>query len=120
MAQREDVFRACSEQVPFLSMIAVAFQYSVSGARHHHEKSRNNVAELLSACKRESELGAPSFARYDADIGKVAVTLGVIQTEADHEFVRDRETNVVALQGQFTARRLVEQSCNFQRSRLMG
>ena len=41
-----------------------------------------------------------SLPRHDADVRQIAVALGVIESVAHDEFVRDGKTNIVALQRQ--------------------
>jgi hypothetical protein len=59
------------------------------------------------------------LARYYADIGQIAISLGIIKAITDDEFIWDCEANVIALQRQFAAGRLVEESSNLKRSRLV-
>src|SRR5580658_3007797 len=55
---------------------------------------------------------------YHANVGEVAILLRVIKPEANHEFVGNLESDVIAFQRQLAPRRLVEQCRNFQRPRL--
>ncbi len=48
------------------------------------------------------------------DVGQMAVTLGVVDTVAHHEFVWDRETHVLHRHVHFTPIRLIQQGADRQ------
>ncbi len=54
----------------------------------------------------------------DADILQIAVALAVIESVADHKFVRDLKSDVVSFHLVHAPRRLVEQRGNAQNLRL--
>jgi hypothetical protein len=41
--------------------------------------------------------------RYNADVGQVAIALGVIQSVADHELIWNLEAHVITFDGHFPA-----------------
>src|SRR5579871_2578232 len=63
---------------------------------------------------------AELLSRYYTDVGKVAVLFRVIEAVADHKFIGNLKSYVVALQRQLTARRFIEQGCDLQRAWLPG
>src|SRR6202022_177758 len=58
--------------------------------------------------------------RDNADVRQVAIALGVIQSVADHELIRNLEAHVIPFDGHFPARGLVEESRDLERPRLMS
>src|SRR5215831_1769014 len=48
------------------------------------------------------------FAGNDADVGEIAVFLGIVEAVADHEFIGDLEADVVAFEGELAPGRFVE------------
>ncbi len=58
---------------------------------------------------------ASCFFGEKADVVDVAVVLGKVHTVADDELVRNFEANVVSLDGDETAVRLVETGCDLER-----
>src|SRR5579863_3189292 len=59
------------------------------------------------------------LSRHNANVGKVAIFLCVVEPIADHKFIGNLEADIVAFQGKLAPRGLVEQSCNLQRARLV-
>ena len=55
-----------------------------------------------------------------ADVGQVAVLLGVVETVADHEPVLDREADVVHLHVDLAAARFAQQAGGAQRAGTAG
>src|SRR5436305_12427279 len=62
---------------------------------------------------------AKLFARDNADIGEIAVFLGIVEAVSNHEFVGNFKTHVVALEGKLAARRLIAQRGALDRSWLV-
>src|SRR5579863_8394461 len=57
--------------------------------------------------------------RHDANIGKVAIFLGVVQAVTYDKFVGNSESDIISLDGHFAAGRFVQQGGDAQRFRLV-
>lgn len=92
------------------SIIAArCLQCACAGAAANRGASEISIAIR----KNSNSFVAQRVGRNYADIRKVAVALGVIESVTHDEPVRNRKTNVIALYFLDTASRLVEQSSDF-------
>src|ERR1700733_24739 len=60
-------------------------------------------------------VSVPLLPRHDANVGKIAVALGIVEPVAYDKLVGNLETDVVAFQCEFAPRRLVQKRRNLQR-----
>src|SRR5579864_5641987 len=79
---------------PIVGMIAAAFP--VPAVREG--SGSKGVSEFLALC------GSTLFSGHNANVGEVTIFLRVVQSVANHKFVRNLETNVVAIQGELASR----------------
>src|SRR6478672_422093 len=60
------------------------------------------------------------LSRDYTNVWQIAVFFGVIEAVADHKFVRNLKSDVIAFQGKLAARRFIQQGSDLQAARLPG
>ena len=65
--------------------------------------------------KAQDFMRSTLFSWYHADVGEIAVTLGIVESVAYDKFVGNLESNVVAFDRELAPRWLIEQSRDLQR-----